>query len=168
MKVQTLAKPVGFFLRGHILRTDFTGVWLPVLYPASGHSCAIKKQQFYFHVLNSTFAMLTQISNYQLPADKPTLVRSSPTVAELLSPAITFIHPIAATPFIAIKALFDYLAQNPAAAEALNDTYALRGIFKTAATKDPACDQKLTIDLSPTRVRLAFRPSLNHTASLIP
>ncbi|KAF7506970.1 hypothetical protein GJ744_011101 [Endocarpon pusillum] len=87
-----------------------------------------------------------------LPANKPTLVRPSPTVAELLSPATTFVNLIAATPFIAIKALFDYLVQNPAGAEALNDTYALRGIFKTAATKDPALDQKLTIDLLPTRI----------------
>lgn len=74
-----------------------------------------------------------------------------PTRATLLSPAITFINLVAAAPFSAIRSLFNYLAQNLAAAAALNNTYPLRGVFKTAAFTDPTCDQKLTIDLSPTR-----------------
>lgn len=96
--------------------------------------------------------MATQTSKYHLHADKPILVPSTPTRADLLSPAITFINPIATAPFPAIKDIFDYLARNPAIAAALNDVYALRGIFKTAATTDSTCDQKLTIDLSPTRI----------------
>ncbi|KAF2802864.1 Clavaminate synthase-like protein [Mytilinidion resinicola] len=51
--------------------------------------------------------------------------------------AITFINPTVAAPFPAIQRLFGYLAQNAAAVAAFNDTYALRGIFKTAATTDP-------------------------------
>jgi hypothetical protein len=69
-----------------------------------------------------------------------------------LKSAIVFINPIAPAPFPAIRSLFAYLGEIPATAAALNDTYPLRGVFKTAATTDATCDQKLTIDLSPTRV----------------
>lgn len=95
--------------------------------------------------------MATQTSK-RYPACESTLTQSTPTRADLLSPALTFINPIAAAPFSAIQNLFDYLAQNPASAAALNDVYTLRGIFKAAATQNPTCDQKLTIDLSPSRI----------------
>jgi hypothetical protein len=96
--------------------------------------------------------MATQISENQYPAHESTTTQSIPTRADLLSPALTFINPIAAAPFLAIQNLFDYLAQNPATSTALNDVYSFRGIFKAAAIKNPTCDQKLTIDLSPTRI----------------
>jgi isopenicillin N synthase-like dioxygenase len=95
--------------------------------------------------------MATQISECHYRAYEPSLAQSTPTTADLLSAAITFIDPITAAPFPAIQNLFDYLAQNPATVAALNDTYSPRGIFKAAATVNPICDQKLTIDLSPTR-----------------
>ncbi|KAF2008355.1 Clavaminate synthase-like protein [Aaosphaeria arxii CBS 175.79] len=74
------------------------------------------------------------------------------SAADLLNSALTFINPIVTAPFSAIQNLFDYLGKNPQTAAALNKTYSLRGIFKAAATTNPACDQKLTIDLSPTRI----------------
>ncbi|KAK3065184.1 hypothetical protein LTS18_007070 [Coniosporium uncinatum] len=103
--------------------------------------------------------MATQISQRQYSAYEPTLAQSSPTTADLLSSAITFIEPITAAPFSAIQSLFDHLAENPATAAALNEVYSLRGIFKAAATINPTCDQKLTIDLSPTR-NACIPPSL--------
>ena len=103
--------------------------------------------------------MATQISQRQHPTYEPTLAQSSPTTADLLSSAITFIEPNTAGPFSAIRSLFDYLAQNPETAAALNEVYSLRGIFKAAATVNPTCDQKLTIDLSPTR-NACIPPSL--------
>jgi len=108
--------------------------------------------------------MATVTSKYQLPAHEPTLAPATPTTADLLSPVTTFIKPIVSAPFPAIQNLFSYLTQNPAAAAALNDTYPLRGIFKTAATVNSTCDQKLTIDLSPTRaarIPPALRAQLN-------
>jgi len=96
--------------------------------------------------------MACQTSKYQLPAVEPTTTQLTPTAADLLKSAIVFISPIVPAPFPAIRNLFTYLGENPAAAVALNDTYPLRGVFKTAAAMDPICDQKLTIDLSPTRV----------------
>ncbi|KAH7348019.1 hypothetical protein BKA66DRAFT_477691 [Pyrenochaeta sp. MPI-SDFR-AT-0127] len=96
--------------------------------------------------------MATLTSKNQYPVYESALAQPTPAGADLLSPALTFINPITAAPFSAIQNLFDYLAQNPAAAAALNDVYSLRGIFKAAATRNPTCDQKLTIDLSPTRI----------------
>lgn len=102
--------------------------------------------------------MATQTSNnseystYESRYVESLETQSLPTRADLLNPALTFINPITTAPFPAIQSLFDYLAQNPQTAAALNDVYSLRGIFKAAATKNPTCDQKLTIDLSPTRI----------------
>jgi hypothetical protein len=97
-------------------------------------------------------ATSTPKSQYPTPAAESTSAPSTPTRADLLSPALTFINPITAAPFPAIQHLFDYLAQNPTTAACLNDVYSHRGIFEAAATKNPVCDQKLTIDLSPSRV----------------
>ena len=96
--------------------------------------------------------MATPTTKNDYPAYEPTLAQSSPTRADLLSPALAFIKPITTAPFSAIQSLFEYLAKVPAAGTALNDVYPLRGIFKAAATENPTCDQKLTIDLSPTRI----------------
>ncbi|TID12860.1 Clavaminate synthase-like protein [Venturia nashicola] len=95
--------------------------------------------------------MTAQISQRQYPTYGPNVAQSSPTTADLLTSAITFIEPITAAPFSAIQSLFHHLAQDPATAAALNEVYTTRGIFKSAATINPTCDQKFTIDLSPTR-----------------
>ncbi|KAI8959867.1 Clavaminate synthase-like protein [Daldinia sp. FL1419] len=55
-------------------------------------------------------------------------------------------------PFDSIRQLFDHLRANQEAADALNATYPSRGVFKTAALKNSASDQKLTIDISPNRL----------------
>jgi len=52
-------------------------------------------------------------------------------------------------PFDSIRSLFDQLRAHPDLAEKLNATYP---VFKTAATTNPAADQKLTLDLSPSRI----------------
>lgn len=108
--------------------------------------------------------MATQTSKNEDPAYQLRCVQSPemqaiPTRADLLDSALTFIKPVIPAPFSAIQNLFDYLGKNPQTAAALNETYPLRGIFKAAATTNPTCDQKLTIDLSPTRV--ARIPSCN-------
>lgn len=97
--------------------------------------------------------MATPTSKTQYPTGpESTRTLTTPTWADLLSPALTFINPIAPAPFPAIQSLFDYLAQTPNTATALNNVYSHRGIFKDAATKNSTCDQKLTIDLSPSRI----------------
>jgi hypothetical protein len=102
--------------------------------------------------------MATKISQTQYPTYDPTFAQLSPTTADLLSSAITFIEPITAAPFSAIQRLFDHLAQNPTTAAALNEVYSLRGIFKTAATINPTCDQS---SLS------TYRPLEMHTSLIV-
>jgi hypothetical protein len=77
---------------------------------------------------------------------------SSPTAASLLTSTIAVIEPKATPPFGAIRLLFDHLRSNAADAEALNNCYVSRGIFKTAATTNKLSDQKYTIDISPHRL----------------
>lgn len=96
--------------------------------------------------------MATQTSKKQRLAHESALAQPGPTRSDLLSPALSFLNPIIPTPFSAIQNLFNHLSQNPTTATSLNDVYSHRGIFKTAATENPTCDQKLTIDLSPSRV----------------
>ena len=76
------------------------------------------------------------------------------TAAPSLSSAIAYLQPSAPAPFEAIRSLFDHLRAHPSSADALNNIYPTRGIFKTAAIHNPTSDQKLTIDLSPARARL--------------
>ncbi|XTI86725.1 hypothetical protein V2W45_357620 [Cenococcum geophilum] len=51
-----------------------------------------------------------------------------------------------------IRSLFDHLRAHPDLAEKLNATYPARGVFETAATTNPAADQRRTLDLSPSRI----------------
>lgn len=76
------------------------------------------------------------------------------TTSSALSSAIAFLQPTTPAPFTAIRALFDHLYADPSSARALNNIYPTRGIFKTAAVKNPTADQKVTVDLSPSRARL--------------
>jgi hypothetical protein len=55
-------------------------------------------------------------------------------------------------PFARIKSLFDLLSTNAPLANALNATYPTRGVYKIAALANPTSDQKLTVDLSRTRL----------------
>jgi len=98
--------------------------------------------------------MACQTSNLPVLAAEPAIAHSAqvPARGEHLCPSISFINPIVSTPFLAIRRLFEYLSQNPSVAATLNNTYILRGVFKTAATLNTACDQKFTIDLSHNRV----------------
>ena len=57
-------------------------------------------------------------------------------------------------PFGQMRRLLDTLLSNPTLAASLNNTYPKRGIFKTAALKNPNSDQKLTLDISPSRLEL--------------
>lgn len=68
------------------------------------------------------------------------------------TPDIAFLDTPLRAPFDAIGQLFDHLRANPAAAEALNATYPTRGVFKAAAVRNGSSDQKLTVDLSPSRL----------------
>lgn len=96
--------------------------------------------------------------------DAKPLANKKPTTSSLLTPALTFLEPTTPAPFVAIRRLFDHLRSNADDAAALNSIYPVRGIFKTASTHNPTSDQKLTIDLSPTRASLipaALQTSLN-------
>lgn len=77
-----------------------------------------------------------------------------PTTSSVLSSAIAFLQPVKPAPFNAIRRLCDHLRAHPSSADALNDIYPTRGIFKIAAIENATSDQKLTIDLSPTRAGL--------------
>jgi hypothetical protein len=79
---------------------------------------------------------------------------SPPTATSMLTSAIAILEPKATPSFGAIQRLFDHLRSNAADAEALNSSYASRGIFKTAATTNKLSDQKYTIDISPHRLSL--------------
>lgn len=79
---------------------------------------------------------------------------AKPTTASLLTPAVAFLQPTVQAPFEAIRRLFDHLRADSNDAALLNSIYPVRGIFKTASTHNPSSDQKLTIDLSPTRASL--------------
>lgn len=68
------------------------------------------------------------------------------------TPEIAFLPTSLKAPFSTICQLFDHLRAPPDLAATLNATYPLRGVFKTAATSNPQSDQKLTLDLSPSRV----------------
>ena len=85
----------------------------------------------------------------------------STAVAEGGAADIAYLDTPLRAPFDAIRRLFDYLRADPAAAAALNATYPSRGVFKTAAVRDPAADQKLTVDLSPQRLS-RVGPELRH------
>src|ERR1700744_1491653 len=80
-------------------------------------------------------------------------------------PDLAILQPSVQVPFTAIGKLFDHLQANPALAARLNQIYPARGLFKNAATKNPISDQKLTIDLSPTRIS---RIPVDLQASLMP
>lgn len=82
----------------------------------------------------------------------PVAITNDPSKFSLVQSAVAFLQPAAAAPFDAIRSLFDHLQANPEDATKLNDSYPERGVFKTAATRNPDCDQKLTIDLSLSRV----------------
>ncbi|CAF9940667.1 MAG: hypothetical protein HETSPECPRED_002480 [Heterodermia speciosa] len=57
-------------------------------------------------------------------------------------------------PFGQMRRLLDTLLSNPTLAASLNNTYPKRGIFKTAALTNTNSDQKLTLDISPSRLEL--------------
>ena len=82
----------------------------------------------------------------------PSKVSPPSTVAEGGAADIAYLDTPLRAPFDAIQRLFDHLRADPAAAAALNATYPSRGVFKTAAVRDAAADQKLTVDLSPQRL----------------
>lgn len=68
------------------------------------------------------------------------------------TPEIPFLPTSLRAPFSTIRQLFDHLRAHPHLAASLNATYPLRGVFKTAATTNPVSDQKLTLDLSASRI----------------
>ena len=73
----------------------------------------------------------------------PSKVSPPSTVAEGGAADIAYLDTPLRAPFDAIQRLFDHLRADPAAAAALNATYPSRGVFKTAAVRDAAADQKL-------------------------
>ena len=65
---------------------------------------------------------------------------------------IAFLSSNIKAPSDSIRSLFDRLRAHPGLAEKLNAMYPARGVFKTATTTNPAADQKLALDLSPSRI----------------
>lgn len=82
----------------------------------------------------------------------PTATLSPPSTTHPSTPEIAFLPTSLRAPFSTIRQLFDHLRANPHLAASLNATYPLRGVFKTAATSNPVSDQKLTLDLSTSRI----------------
>ncbi|KAI0889958.1 Clavaminate synthase-like protein [Annulohypoxylon maeteangense] len=94
----------------------------------------------------------------------PTPTAAIPAAAEHVKPAeakadaypstadVVLLDSAIQAPFPAIQQLFDHLRSTPSAASALNASYPSRGVFKTAAMNNSVSDQKLTIDISPTRL----------------
>lgn len=82
----------------------------------------------------------------------PTAATAPPSTTHPSTPEIAFLPTSLNAPFSTIRQLFDHLRSNPHLAASLNATYPLRGVFKTAATSNPLSDQKLTLDLSPSRI----------------
>lgn len=82
----------------------------------------------------------------------PVAALGPPAITLPTTPEIAFLPTSLSAPFSTIRQLFDHLRSNPHLAASLNATYPLRGVFKTAATSNPLSDQKLTLDLSPSRI----------------
>lgn len=82
----------------------------------------------------------------------PTATLAPPSTTHLSTPEIAFLPTSLRAPFSTIRQLFDHLRAHPHLAARLNATYPLRGVFKTAATSNPASDQKLTLDISASRI----------------
>ena len=74
------------------------------------------------------------------------------TSTDFTTQDIAFLSSNIKAPFDSIRSLFDRLRAHPGLAEKPNATYPARGVFKTAATTNPAADQKLALDLSPSRI----------------
>lgn len=82
----------------------------------------------------------------------PTASPAPPSITHASTPEIAYLSTSLNSPFSTIRQLFDHLRSNPHLAASLNATYPLRGVFKTAATSNPLSDQKLTLDLSHSRI----------------
>lgn len=87
----------------------------------------------------------------------PTATPAPASTTQPSTPEIAILPTSLRAPFSTIRQLFDHLRAHPHLAKSLNATYPLRGVFKTAATSNPLSDQKLTLDLS--RSRIARIPS---------
>lgn len=82
----------------------------------------------------------------------PTATLAPPSTTHPSTPEIPYLPTSLRAPFSTIRQLFDHLRARPHLAASLNATYPLRGVFKTAATSNPQSDQKLTLDLSASRI----------------
>lgn len=82
----------------------------------------------------------------------PTATLAPPSTSLPSTPEIAFLPTSLRAPFSTIRRLFDHLRAHPHLAASLNGIYPLRGVFKTAAIRNPFSDQKLTLDLSISRV----------------
>lgn len=110
-------------------------------------------------------AVFPTIPSREASTTKPVatqLVAINPVSEDRTTSDIAYLDTPLKAPFDAIRQLFDHLRKDPADAEALNATYPSRGVFKSAAVRNGSSDQKLTIDLSPSR--LSFVPDLLRAA----
>lgn len=98
-----------------------------------------------------TDRQMPNLSPVATPGPDPSTV-AAPVASAAADADIASLQTDLRAPFPAISRLFDHLRTRPDVAAALNATYATRGVFKSAASSNGLCDQKLTIDLSPSRL----------------